>query len=221
MNTRTLLIILAGFLPLSVLAQLAGVDYNWEEKRDKNGIRIYTSSVQGSPFKAVRGEMQVKGKLSSLVALVEDHSRCPDWAALCKESRVEKRVSPSESYAYVYNDLPWPVSDRDVHTHVVWSRNPDNGKVSMTSTASPGGPDKGKAVRLVNAVSQWHFTPNGDDTVTVENFAHIDPNGPTPAWITNMMLIDSPFDSMSNMRELIEAGEYADAVIEFLQEEQR
>ena len=217
MNIRIILIFLSSCLPLTAAAQLTGVDYSWVEKRNKNGIQIYTSSVEGSPFKAVRGVMHVKGKLNSLVALVEDHSRCPDWAALCRESRLEKRVSPSESYAYIYNDIPWPVSDRDVHTHVVWSKNPESGKVSMTSTASPGGPDKTKAVRLINAVSQWHFTPNGDGTVMVENFAHIDPNGPTPAWVTNMMLVDSPFDSMSNMRKLIETGEYGDAVIEFLQ----
>ena len=135
---------------------------------------------------------------------------------MCKEARIEKRVSPSESYAYIYNDIPFPVSDRDVYTHVVWTRNADTKRVTMTSTAAEGGTEKTKAVRIKNAVSQWHFTPQENGTTLVENFAHIDPNGPTPAWITNMMLVDSPYKSMLKMRNIVESGKYSNTKIEFL-----
>ncbi|MEM7357513.1 MAG: START domain-containing protein [Pseudomonadota bacterium] len=218
MKVHQLTVLLALLLPFLATAQQEGVDYTWEDKRNKEGILIQTSSVKGSPFKAVRGEMTVKATVSSLVALVEDLPACPEWAALCREARLEKRVSPTESYAYIYNDIPFPVSDRDVYTHVVWTQDPETGKVSMTSIATEGGTPKTKAVRLENAMSQWHFTPNGDGTTKVENFAHIDPNGPTPAWITNMMLVDSPFSSMTEMRKIVESGGYADAEVPFLVE---
>ena len=211
----TLLLILMSFSGFTY-SQIAGVEYNWEEKRNKSGITIYTSSVEGSPFKAVRGVMEVDATVSSLVALVEDLNACPKWAAFCKEARLEDRISDTESYAYIYNDIPFPVSDRDVYTHVVWSIDPGTQKVTMTSRAAEGGTPKTKAVRLVDAVSQWHFTPLAEGKVKVENFAHIDPNGPTPAWITNMMLVDSPFDSMSNMRKIVESGTYDESVIPFL-----
>ena len=216
MKFYKLVALTALLFPTIAAAQLDGVVYDWEDQRDKKGIVIQTSSVAGSDFKAVRGEMSVKASVSSLVALVEDLASCPDWAALCKEARVEKRVSETESYAYVYNDIPFPVSDRDVYTHVVWVLDPDTNKVSMTSTATAGGTPETGAVRIQNAVSQWHFTPNNDGTTKVENFAHINPNGPTPAWITNMMLVDSPFKSMQKMREIVEAGSYADVKIPFL-----
>jgi hypothetical protein len=86
----------------------------------------------------------------------------------------------------------------------------------MTSIAEVGGVDETKAVRLTDAKSQWHFTKQGDGTVFVENFAHINPNGPTPAWVTNMLLLDAPYDSMFEMRKLIESGAYKDAVVDFL-----
>ena len=216
MSIRQLVLLFAFILPASAYAQLAGVDYDWKQKKDKDGIKIYTSTVEGSPFKAVRGEMVVEGRLASLVALVEDLDACPSWADLCKEARIEKRLSDSESFAYIYNDIPFPVKDRDVYTHVVWAVNSESGKVSMTSTATEGGTPKTKAVRIKNAVSQWHFTPVDNGKVMVENFAHIDPNGPTPAWVTNMMLVSSPFKSMNKMREMIEQGAYEDAEISFL-----
>jgi hypothetical protein len=203
-------------LPHVVFAQMANTIYEWEEKRNKQGIVIQTSAVAGSEFRAVRGEMQVKGSVASLVALVEDIESCPKWADLCKEARIEKRVSATESFAYIYNDIPFPVSDRDVYTHVVWTQDPISNRVSMTSTATAGGTPESKAVRIQDAVSQWHFTANQDGTTTVESFAHIDPNGPTPAWLTNLMLVDSPYKSMIKMREIVESGGYADANIPFL-----
>lgn len=198
-------------------AQLTGVDYQWELKKQEDGIRVYTSKVPGSKFKAVKADMTIKGKVSSLVALVSDNDACPKWADLCKESKLMEQVSPTEKYIYVYNDIPFPVKDRDVLAHVVWQHDEATGKVSMTSQATQGRhPEIKKAVRIQNAVSQWHFTPQSDGQVLVSNFGHIDPNGPTPAWVTNIMLVSSPLKTMKNMRTIIESGEYADAKIEFL-----
>lgn len=204
------LLLLLFLFPLLTHAQLEGVSYDWKEKRNKKGIAISTSSVEGSPFKAVRGKMIVQASVASLYALVEDASACSKWAAMCKEMRVEQRVSDSESFVYIYNNIPFPVTDRDVYTHVVWTRDPETERLTMTSTATAGGTPKTKAVRIEKAVSQWHFTPNGDGTTTVENFAHIDPNGPTPAWISNLMLVDAPYKSMLKMRKIVESGDYDD-----------
>ena len=74
------------------------------------------------------------------------------------------------------------------------------------------------AIRIINAFSQWHFTPLDDGKVMVESFAHIDPNGSTPAWITNMLLVDSPYKTMINMRKIIEAGKYTDSTSRFTNE---
>ncbi|MFQ3247500.1 MAG: hypothetical protein ACI9SP_004157 [Arenicella sp.] len=213
----TVLVVIATFiLPTLASAQVDGVSYSWEEKKNKEGVVIQTSPVANSNFRAVRGEMLVKASVSSLVALVEDMKNCPNWADLCKEARVEKRISETESYAYIYNDIPFPVTDRDVYAHVVWTHDLESKKVTMTSVAAEGGTPESKAVRIQKAISQWHFTPNSDGTVKVENFAHIDPNGPTPAWVTNMMLVSSPYKSMSKMREIVEAGDYADVKVPFL-----
>ena len=200
-------------LPCMSLAQLDGVSYDWKEIKNSKGIVISTSKVDGSPFKAVRGEMIVKASVASLFALIEDMSACSDWAAMCKEAKLVERLSASESYVYIYNNIPFPVKDRDVYTHVVWTLDAITKGLSMTSIASDGGTPKTKAVRIEDAVSQWHFTPNSDGTTTVENFAHIDPNGPTPAWLTNMMLVSAPFNTMIKMRKIVESGAYSDATI--------
>ena len=76
--------------------------------------------MEGSKNKAVKATAKVEATISELVALVMDSSACPDWTALCKESRVVEQVSDTELYVYTINDVPWPVSDRDAVAHVGW-----------------------------------------------------------------------------------------------------
>lgn len=215
---RSALGLLACAFISTASAQEAGVDYQWELKRDKKGIKVFTSPVKGSPYRAVKAEMTIKGKSSSLVALIQDVDNCPAWADLCKKSNMFKHISPQEQYIYTYNDIPFPIKDRDVLAQVQWQQNPASYKVSMTSKATTGLMEKTKAVRIENAISQWHFTPQKNGLVLVENFAHIDPNGPTPASITNLLLIDSPYKTMIKMRKIIESGQYKNAQFDFVKE---
>ena len=207
-----------SYLFISVgMTQVDGVNYNWEMKQDKDDIQIYTSDVAGSKYKAVRGVSIISGELSSFVALVLDLEACSEWADLCETSRQVESVSVTESFVYTLNNLPFPVSDRDVVALVTWEQNPTTKKVSMTSIATDSKlVEVGRAVRIQDAVTQWHFTPMKNNKVLVESFGHIDPNGATPAWLTNQLLVSSPFKSMDNMRRIIASGAYDNAQVEFL-----
>lgn len=215
---------LFGFLvalcaPLVVFAQETGIDYDWKLKRDRDGIQIYLSRVPHSKFKAIRSTMEVETQTNSLVALVMDLPNCPNWAAMCKEARIEQRLSATESYVYTLNDIPFPVRDRDVVALVKWSYDRSTGRVSMVSRATKGKfPKKSGVIRVEDALTEWHFTPMENGRVRVESYAHIDPNGTTPAWLTNMLMIDSPYKTMKKMRKILQDGKYKDAQIAFLSE---
>jgi len=190
---------------------------DWKLKRDREGIQVYLSRVPDSKFKAIRSVMIVKGEPSSLVALVMDLANCQNWVAMCKEAHIEQKLSANDSYIYTRNNLPFPVRDRDLVAVVKWSHNPATGKVSMVSRAINGIlPSNKGVIRVARATSQWHFTPLGNDQVKVESYAHIDPNGAVPAWLTNILMVDSPYKTMKNMREIVQAGGYRDAQIAFL-----
>ena len=164
--------------------------------------------------------MEIETETASLVALVMDLPNCAEWAAMCKEARVEQQISATESDVYTRNDVPFPVRDRDVIARVRWVHDPTSGQVSMYSHAIKGEYPKTKGVvRVEEAVSQWHFTPISDGRVQVVSFAHVDPNGAVPAWLTNMLMVDSPYKTMKKMRKLLQDGNYRDAEIAFMSEE--
>ena len=82
----------------TVVASDLNVDDSWQLKRDKQDVRIYTRSVKGSPYKEVMGVTLISTRLSSLVALIRDTEACPEWADLCKESKLHESISATEHY---------------------------------------------------------------------------------------------------------------------------
>jgi hypothetical protein len=195
------------------------IEKNWELEKSQDGIEVYTRVVIGSKHKAVKAIMTIQSSLSAAVGLVRDTSACPEWAALCKESYEHERVSETEVYVYSFNDVPWPVSDRDALAHVIWVQDPVTLAVTMTATATEGRlPEVKKVVRLTRAVTRWIFVPTNDGSLDVITEAHVDPSGPTPAWITNMLLVESPIETLTNMRAILATGRYDQAHFDFITE---
>lgn len=224
LKVKIILILSAfGFLfassPLHAQWHEDGID--WKLKRDRNGIQVFLSKVSGSKFRAVMSVMEIEADPKQLAALVMDLENCPKWASMCKSAEVVERISPSESYVHSINNAPFPVRNRDVVSRVKWSYDDVSGKISMRSDATPDKlPNKRGLVRVQYASSEWHFTPKGDGMVLVENYAHVDPNGKVPAWIINMMIVESPFKTLKNMRTLILEGRYNNAKVAFLTDPQ-
>ena len=194
----------------------------WSLKKDSDDIQIFTRKVEGSKYKMVRGITQARIPLPSAVALVRDSGACADWADLCAKSSVYKTISPTEDLVYTLNNLPWPVSDRDVIARVSWQQDPKTHAVTMVSKAIDGEIDKNKGiVRLTEAMSKWIFTPLPDGRLEIVTEAHLNPGGPLPAWITNMLLIDSPYNTLKSFREAVLADKYQSATFDFIVEPSR
>lgn len=196
------------------------VETDWELQRDRDGIQIYTRSVEGSPYDAVRSVTVLDSvRLSALVALVEDTAACPEWADRCAESYVYKRIAANESLIYTHNDMPFPVKDRDVLAHVIWTQNPVTGEVVMQSRATQGELEEVKGrLRLTDAMASWHFRPLSTGAVEVINEAHINPGSALPGWLTNILLVDTPFSVMQSFSETVQQPKYRDAAVEFITE---
>lgn len=215
MLTLPVLILLLG--SSTAYAQWQDAELNWKLKRDRKGIQVFLSKVPGSKFRAVMSMMELKAEPTQLAALVMDLENCPNWASMCKSAEVIERISPSETYVHSINNAPFPVRDRDMVAHVKWHYDEISGKIFMRSDATPERLAKKKGlVRVQYASSEWHFTPKENGMVLVENYAHVDPNGKVPAWLTNLLIIESPYKTLRNMRKLIIEGNYIGSEVPFI-----
>jgi len=215
-NSFVLLVLLIA----SSVIQSANADSAWQLRKDKAGIQVYTRSVDGSPYDAVRAVTRVdKIRLMSLVAVIEDVEACGDWADSCKESYVQRRVSDTEAYVYTHNDMPFPVKDRDVLAHVNWMQNRDTYEIVMTSKATSGLMEKVKGrLRLTEAQSSWRFKPLASGKIEVSNEAHINPGSSLPGWITNMLLVDTPYKTIKDFVAEASMPKYQNVQVDFIVE---
>lgn len=221
MNNSQRIVSLLTILALGTSSNLfADEEEAWELQREEHGIQVHTRSVEGSPYDAVRTSTRLEDvRLSSLVALIEDAPACTKWADSCAESYLVERISESESLVYTHNDMPFPVKDRDVLAQVKWTQNFMSLRVEMNSFATVGKmAHKRGRLRLTEAMAKWTFAPQADGSVLVSNEAHINPGSALPGWITNMLLIDAPFETMSSFVDEVRNPKYADAQLSFIHE---
>jgi len=156
--------------------------YQWKEVLNENGIQVFSGLVPGSPYRAAKAQMTIKGGVSSLVAMLEDTQNCSNWASLCKEVAVIERLPNNESILYILNEVTFPVADRELVAHISWAYDASSGRVTMSSEAIgyPKIPVRPSTVRLRNALTQWHFTPKPNGQSACGKFCTYRPQWANP-----------------------------------------
>lgn len=202
------------------VVQVSAAEGEWDLRRDRDSIQVFSRKVEGSAYAEVRTTTVLEDvTLASLVSLIEDAEACPAWADKCAESYVFERVSETEAYVYTHNDMPFPVKDRDVLAHVRWSQDSSSLQVTMISVATTDLlPEVRGRLRLTQANASWTFLPLASGSVEVSNTAHINPGSNIPGWVTNMLLVDTPFETMKAFVAEVATPKYQNAAVGFIRE---
>lgn len=189
----------------------------WKLAKDENGIKVYTRHVDGFDIDELKTELVVKGSLSAVVAIITDVDHYYQWIFACSESRVLQRISETEQYQYQVNDLPYPVSDRDIVIHFKMWQDSITKKVYTSSIADPTYiPANSGMVRLPIFIGSYELTPLPNGEVFVSYSVRLDPGGSIPDWMANLFIVKGPYESMLKMQERVESGKYNGMKFAFL-----
>lgn len=195
-----------------------GFAADWDLKKDENGIQVYTRSVDGYSYKAIRSVVHLEAtRLSSVVSLIRNSKDCPEWSDSCESATIIEWVSELENYVHTITDLPWPVSDRDLVSHVIWHQDPETFVVTMQGNATRGKLKETEGlVRLTEAQINWELTALANGSLKVVFEAHINPASLLPSWITNMLLVESPYNSLEGLRQRVKLESYQEAELSYI-----
>lgn len=104
-------------------------------------------------------------------------------------------------------------------SHVIWQQDPDTLVVTMEGSATKGKLEEVKGiVRLTESQISWELTSMADHSTKVVFDAHINPASLLPGWVTNMLLVDSPFKTMEGLRERVKLEKYQRAALSYIKE---
>ena len=190
-------------LVVSLLFTQSAIAAEWELQREENGITIYTRPVPNSGIREFKGIAEVDHNAKMILAILRDSDRFKTWFPNTPESKLVER-NGNVSVQYSVMDAPWPVSDRDNVLRSVTSHDDETGQIQIQVAAAPDAyPERPDRVRVKKATGNWILEPLSDYKTRVTFQMHLEPGGGIPEWLTNARVVDSPFEALTNMREIL------------------
>ncbi|MCR9062720.1 MAG: START domain-containing protein [Cytophagales bacterium] len=191
-------IIVIVFYLISIQQICFGQSNKWQFIKETNGVKVFYRETAGNPLKEVKIITSFKGSINSIISVLTDVNSYPLWVYGALESRVIKRISPSEMNYYNKLDFPWPLTDRDIliHTKII-----KEGDIiySISEATLEGLPRNENLVRISHFNSKWSFKPIGD-SVEAEYVFSSDPGGNIPVWMVNLALDQGPLKTIQNFK---------------------
>lgn len=214
---QVMMFLVAVWLPALAWASAEGV--GWDLRKDKQDIQVFSRPHPGSQYDEIRATTIIRGRLNSIVALLEDARYVPKLNKVISKVELHQRLAPDASLYYLQMDLPWPVRDRDILTRRTISQDGQSKVVRVEDKATKELFAETKGfVRVTQSTQTWTLTPLEGGRVLVDWVTHTDPNGSLPAAVVNWLSVGVPFDSLGELRRMIEAGEFQDAQLGFVDE---
>ena len=191
----------------------------WRCIKNKNGIQVYSKTMDSSKYMVIRVKTQLKTSLSSLVTLVSDAPNQISWVYLNRKAIVLKQKNAHSYILYGQSNAPWPITDRDVISSTEISQDSITGIVSVDGKALPRYiPVSPHYVRVPYALSQWQFIPKKNGFVGVVYTLIIDVGGSIPRWLANLTMAKGPYQTMLGLRKEIKRKKYREAHLSFIKE---
>ena len=176
----------------------------WELKKDSDSIEVFTRSVSKSPVKEYKAVAAVAAGAEDILAMLRNVPAYPEWI---EDVVYTKTISSSENQMsfYYQMDLPWPAKNRDLCLDMHITRVDEKIAVNLTSNPDLVPVDE-DFIRIIVIEGQWVITAIDEHNSLVEQQFLADPEGSLPKWIVNMFVVDSPYQTMKNMRTYLDAN---------------
>jgi hypothetical protein len=199
MLNRILLVSLLFTCSLPSFSQI-----KWDLEKDKDGIKVYTSKAESAKYKAVKVEAVLAGNIDKLLKLLLDAGSNKEWIYRTNNSYQIKRISQNEILSYTETSVPWPATNRDIAIKMQLNRDVKNNTLKVTAVGVPKAiPEKKGIVRIPYFNSWWDVKGDGKNSLRITYFLEVDPGGSVPAWITNMFAAKGPFETFSNLSQIL------------------
>ncbi len=188
------------------------LDSQWQlVKADKlRNIRTWARQEDGKRFRSFKVQAELEASAETLVRVMLDFDNYSRWYWQVSESRLLKRVSPTEYYVYLRHRAPYGLPDRDVILHAeVEPQTATRNFVTLKVRAIPDYlPPRPPLVRVLSEDMAIRFTPTPEGHVLVESEGYIDPGGHAPSWAFNLIQRSAPYMVVVGLARVAEREEY-------------
>ncbi len=177
-------------------------------------LKIFTCPVPSSDFVSFVGIATIDAPQHAVLSLLYDVDVATEWVWKTAEMRILQELSEDEGrIIYQRVTAPWPVSDREIITRSQGYMDPESSEIFIKLECVPDYlPLNDKYVRVPQLEGAWNIIPLSDNQCRVIFRLHLEPGGEIPSWLVNIAVIDTPYHTLNNMRQMVKKEKYQTAV---------
>jgi len=177
---------------------------DWELKKNKNGIQVYTRESENTPIKSFKGVALFDAAPERILEVIQDLANYPQWMDRCEYGEVLEKLSPDDYYIHTKMSMPFPVKNRDVVQRIIIVR--QGGDIVIDIQSTPEYIDEEEDyIRIPFSEGYWRLTPTNSGSTKVELISTSDPGGSIPDWVVNMMIVSTPYNMLENLQEYVKS----------------
>jgi len=191
---------------------------DWELIKEDKGIRVYSKSDARSDYIEIKAVSKVESSIESFVALMNDVDNFKNWMHATKKAKLIKRSGRFHYTYYMLSDLPWPAQDRDVVLRISIHRDPETNAIYTKSENVPGVIDENEGIQRIQSVkTSWRFVPESDNKIKIIFHTRVLPNVKLPDWLVQQIYHIGPYNTITNMKNVITQHKYRKARVDMEQ----
>lgn len=176
-------------------------DSEWQLKKKKNDIEIYTRSVEGSSFDEFKGVTTFENSsLEDVLAVISDIKNFTTLFPDCMNPKILKQEGEYNFIHYSQTKGPLTIKDRDciMEQKTVIDKGGKHAIISLKPL--PGYiPENKDMVRVSDGGGFWEIEENNRNVKVIYQF-HGEPGGDIPAWLANSFVETQPYQTLLNLR---------------------
>ena len=183
-----------------------GEEEPWEKKMDKNGIAVFTRKPEGSRIVGFKAISVIRNttiqEIKEVIFNVEAFST---WINDCKSSEILESINKENLIYHVLVRVPFPFDKRDMVQQMRVTQESETSVKILLENKPDFAEKKHGIVRMPIADGFWQLDALNDGEVKVEFEYFSDPGGGIPPWMINMFIVKSPYNTLYNLRDLVQA----------------
>lgn len=189
---------------LSLMFTCSLFSQNWEFVKEKEGIKLYSKLETGRNKKIFKGVTEISVSAEKVFSVLEDVNHTEWWDENISQIKVLQYEKNKKAQYHLVYDMPWPFKDRDLTVDVTSTVNKTSGEFRLVGLPSKGTFAKNKdMIRIKDYRQVWTVKPQ-KNRAHVELEFFLDPDEKLPDWLLNMVLIDSPINTIKSLKRFVE-----------------
>lgn len=180
------------------------------ERFKNDWLKIFTCPVPSSNFLSFVAVAHIDAPQHSVLSLLYDIDVATEWVWKTCEMRVLKEITGDDGrVVYQRVSAPWPVTDREIVSRSTAYMDPETNEAFISIECLPDFiPENDRYVRVRQMEGAWNILPLSETSCRVVFRLHVEPAGEIPSWLANLAVIDTPYHTLCNLREMVKREKY-------------